>query len=162
YDNELSGQIITISAFIVMPMCITMITNTILNSMNCEKRTLLYFFFGAAAMLISIFSLTKFIGIYSYIVGLALSNLITAVLNLRLLKKKCPGINYVKYTLRGIGVTLVTCLFGWFLNGIISRYLSPFLQILVCAPLILAFTAGALYCLEMFTLHPLKRLVSKE
>lgn len=161
YDNRLCGEIITVSSFIVLPMCITMITNTVLNSMNCEKQTLLYFVFGAIAMLISVFALTKFIGVYSYCVGLALSYIIIAVMNLRLLKKKCPEINYLKYTMRGIGVTVAACLFGWFLNGIISRWLSPIAQIAICGPIIIAFTAGALYCLEMFTTRPLKKLVSK-
>ena len=89
YDNELCGEIVMISAFIMLPMCITMITNTVLNSMNCEKRTLIYFCIGAILMLASIAGLTKFLGIYSYIVGLALAQLVTAALNLRLLKKKC-------------------------------------------------------------------------
>ncbi len=70
YDNELCGEIVMISAFIMLPMCITMITNTVLNSMNCEKRTLIYFCIGAILMLASIAGLTKFLGIYSYIVGL--------------------------------------------------------------------------------------------
>lgn len=162
YGNELCGDIVTVSSFIILPMCISMITNTVLNSMNCEKRTLLYFCFGAAAMLISIVALTKFIGVYSYVVGLALSFIITAVLNLRLLKKKCRGINYLKYAIRGICVTAIACLFGWLLNGILSRYLSPVLQILACAPVLLAFTGGALYALEMFSMHPFKRLFSRE
>lgn len=161
YDNALCGEIITYSSFIVLPMCISMITNTVLNSMNKEKRTLLYFAFGAVAMLLAIVGLTKYIGVYSYVVGLAASFVITAVLNLRLLKKTCPQVSYMKYTLRSVGVTVAACLFGWLLNGILEKFLSPLLQILICAPLLLAFTAGALYCLEMLSVHPLKRLLSK-
>lgn len=162
YSNTLCGEIVRISSFLMLPMCISMMTNTVLNSMNCEKRTLLYFFFGALAMLASIVGLTHFIGIYSYIVGLALSYIITALCNLLLLKKKCSGINYKKYTFQSVCVIAAACLFGWLLNGIFEKFLSPFLQILVSAPLILAFTGGALYALEMFSIHPLKRLISKD
>ena len=161
YDNELCGEIVMISAFIMLPMCITMITNTVLNSMNCEKRTLIYFCIGAILMLASIAGLTKFLGIYSYIVGLALAQLVTAALNLRLLKKKCDGINYIKYTVRCILVSVVACTFGWLLNGILQRYVSEVFQILICAPLMLAFTGGILYAMEMFTLKPFKKLISK-
>ena len=161
YSNTLCGEIVRVSAFIMLPMCISMMTNTVLNSMNCEKRTLLYFFFGALAMLASIVGLTHFIGIYSYVVGLALSFIITALCNLRLLKKKCSGINYKKYTLQSVCIIAAACLFGWLLNGIFERFLSPFLQIIVSAPLILAFTCGALYALEMFSTHPLKRLFQR-
>ncbi len=162
YDSELCGRIVTISSVMMLPMCIGMITNTVLNSMNCEKRTLLYFCLGAAAMLVSVVVLTRYIGVYSYVLGLGLSFLISAVLNLRLLKKKCPDVNYLKYALRSIGVTVFACAFGWFLNGMISHWLSPVLQILVCAPVLLLFTAGALYALEMFSARPFKRLLSKD
>ena len=88
--------------------------------------------------------------------------LITAALNLRLLKKKCTGINYLKYTLHGIMVIIAACLFGWLLNGIISSYLAPIWQILICAPLILGFTLGALYCLEMVSSRPFKKLFARK
>ncbi len=162
YDSELCGEIVEISSFIIFPLCITMMTNTVLNSMNCEKRTLLYFFISAAAMLLCLCFLTRYMGVYAYILGLALSYIICAALNLRLLIKKCSGIKYSKYTLQSVAVIGLACLFGKLLNGILARYLSVFPQILICAPLILAFTAGALYCLEMFSAHPIKKLFAKD
>ncbi len=162
YDNELCGEIVQVSAIVILPTCITMISNTILNSMNCEKRTLIYFFIGAAAMIACILGLTKFLGVYSYVLGLALAQTICAALNLRLLRKNCRGVSYIKYTLRGIMVITAASLFGWLLHGIISKYCGSLLQIVICAPLILAFTAGTLYCLEMFTMRPFKKLISKK
>ncbi len=161
YSNRLSGEIVQNCSFILLPMCITMITTTILNSMNCERKTLLFYLLGAAVMLTSILTLTHFIGVYSYLIGLAASFLISGVLNLRLLKKLCPGIKFLKYTLHAIAVTGVSCVFGRLLDGIISCYVSTLWQIVICTPVCLAFTAAALYCLEMFTLRPLKRLISK-
>ncbi len=160
YSNGLCGEIVQRSAFLMLPMCVVMITNTVLNSMNCEKMTLVYFAAGAAAMLTCIVTLTGNMGVYSYVLGMALSNIITAILNLRLLKRKCRDIKCTKYMLQSIGVTAFACLFGTLLNNLLCN-LSSFLQILICAPLLLAFTAAALYCLNMFTLHPLKRMVSK-
>ncbi len=161
YSNELSGQIVHNCAFILLPMCIAMITTTILNSMNCEKKTLLYYFFGAAAMLISILAMTKFIGVYSYMLGLALSFIITGAFNLRLLKKQCPDIKYFKYLMHSLIVIISACVFGNLLDGIISRYLGTVWQMVICAPASVAFTAAFLYCLEMFTFKPLKKLISK-
>jgi len=161
YSNELSGEIVQNCAFILLPMCIAMITTTVLNSMNCEKRTLIYFMIGAAAMLISILTLTKFVGVYSYLIGLALSYLITSALNLRLLKKKCNGLKFFKYTLHCMFVVVLACTFGTLLDGIISRYVSTFWQIVILAPASVAFTGAFLYCLELFTLHPFKKLISK-
>lgn len=160
YSNGLCGEIVQRSAFLMLPLCVVMMTNTVLNSMNCEKKTLIYFAVGAAAMLICIVTLTGKMGVYSYVLGMALSNIITAVLNLWLLKRKCREIKCAKYMLQSVGVTAFVCLFGTLLNNLLSN-LSALLQIVICAPLLLAFTAAALFCLNMFTLHPLKRMVSK-
>ncbi|MDE7452979.1 MAG: oligosaccharide flippase family protein [Clostridia bacterium] len=161
YANEMSGEIVRNCSFILLPMCLAMITTTVLNSMNCEKRTLVYFIIGAVAMLVSILTLTKFVGVYSYLIGLALSYIICSVMNLRLLKKKCRDIKFVKYTLKSLGVILLTCAFGTLLDGIVSRFVAPIWQMVICVPACLLFTAAFLYCLKMFTFKPLKRLVSR-
>ncbi|MDE6597432.1 MAG: oligosaccharide flippase family protein [Clostridia bacterium] len=161
YSNQLSGEIVRNCSFILLPMCITMITTTVLNSMNREKRTLIYYFFGAAAMLISIVALTKFVGVYSYMIGLAASFIITGTLNLRLLKKQCEGIKFMRYLLRSLAVVAFTCAFGWLLDGIVSRYVAPIWQIVICAPACLLFSGAALFCLEMFTMRPFKKLISR-
>lgn len=161
YSNELSGEIVHRCAFILLPMCITMITTTVLNSMNCEKRTLIYFVLGAVSMLICIFTLTKFIGVYSYMIGLASSYVITGALNLNLLRKKCRGLKLIKYTLHSLIVLAASCMFGSFLNGVLENFIQPIGRLLICAPACLAFTTAFLYCLEMFTLTPFKKLISK-
>lgn len=162
YSSELCGEIVTISSFLVLPMCISMMTNTVLNSMNCEKKTLLYFCIGAAATLLCIGVLTPFIGVYSYVCGLGMSNIISAALNLRLLKKKCEGLNITRFIWKGIAVVAVSCLFGGLLSGVLKNFMPPFAQICVGGPLILLFTAGAAYLLKMFTFKPLKKIISRD
>lgn len=162
YSSDLCGEIVTISSFLVLPMCISMMTNTVLNSMNCEKNTLLYFSAGAAATLMCIGVLTQFIGIYSYVCGLGASNIISAALNLRLLKKKCGGVNIMKFIAKGAAVTAASCLFGGLLSGVLALSAPPLVQIVIGAPLILLFTAGAAYLMKMFTFKPIKRLISRD
>lgn len=162
YDSELCGEIVRISSFTVLPICITMMTNTVLNSMNCEKRTLLYFFIGAAVMLACIAALTPFMGVYSYVLGLALNNVITAVLNLMLLKRKCAEINCLKYALKGLLASGVCCIFGQLLIGIVALYLGPLWQILIGAPLLMAFSLGLQYCIGTFNFNPFKKLFKKQ
>ena len=162
YSSKMCGEIVTYSSFIILPMCISMMTNTVLNSMNCEKQTLIYFIIGAVATLVCIGALTPFIGVYSYMCGLACSSIISAVLNLRLLKKKCDGVNISKCIVKGSAVVLFACLFGWLLNGILKRFVPPVAQIAVCAPVLLLFTAAAAYLLKLFTFRPLKRLIARD
>lgn len=161
YSSDLCGEIVTYSSFIVLPMCISMMTNTVLNSMNCEKKTLLYFCIGSVVNLICIFGLTKFIGVYSYICGLAAANIITATLNLRLMRKKCDGANVNGYILKSAACIAASCLFGMLMRGVTESFASPFVQILICAPLLLFFTCAAAYLLKMYSFRPLKKLISK-
>ena len=161
YSNELSGQIVQRCSFILIPMCVTMISTTVLNSMNREKRTLIHFLIGATAMIVSILTLTKFVGVYSYMIGLALNYVITGILNLILLKKVCGKLKYVKYTLHALLVTISSCVFGMLLDGIISHYVHVFWQIVICSCACVLFSFVFLFCLEMFTFHPVKKLLSK-
>ena len=161
YSNEMSGQIVQRCSFILIPMCVTMISTTVLNSMNKERKTLITFLIGAAAMLICIFTLTKFVGVYSYMIGLALNYVITGSLNLIMLRKLCGKLNYLKYTARALLVTISSCVFGILLDGIISIYVGVIWQIAICAVACVAFSLAFFFCLEMFTLHPVKKLISR-
>lgn len=161
YSNEMSGKIIQNCSFILFPMCITMISTTVLNSMNREKRTLIHFLIGAAVMILSIVVLTKYAGVYSYMIGLAANYMITGTLNLILLKKVCGNLKYIKYTFHALTGTVAACVFGILLDGIISQYVSALWQIVICSAASVGFCAAFLYCLEMFTLRPFKRLISK-
>ena len=162
YSNDLSGEVVRNCSVILFPMCIGMITTTILNSMNYEKRTLVYFCAGAALMLISIVVLTRYIGVYSYMVGLAANFLVTSVLNLAYLGKKCKGLKYGLYSLKCVGAAAAACVFGVLLDGIVSRYVADIWQMVICAPAVLLFTAAALYLMRTFTFKPLKKLIQRD
>jgi stage V sporulation protein B len=161
YSNELSGQVIKNFSFILLPMCLSMITTTLLNSMNYEVKTLVYFFIGALALLACILLLTAKIGIMSYMVGLSLNFVITAALNLKLLKANCPDVKCGKYTIICMVVCLAACLFGYFLQGILLFCLPIFWRLFVGAIAILLFTFATFYALEMFSVHPIKKLFAK-
>ncbi len=162
FDNELSGNVISVFSFMMLPMCLSMITTTMLNSMNFEVRTLIYFFFGAAAMLACIFAFTSTLGINAYVVGLTLSFIITAALNLRLLKKQCPGINYLGYTVKSFSICLFACLFGKLVMNLFSPVGSPFIRIIAVGAAVSLFAVAAFYGMEMFTAKPLKKLFAKK
>ena len=154
FSEELSGEIVQNCCFILLPMCLSMITNTVLNSMNRERATLIYYFFGAAAMLACIAALTPVCGVYSFVIGLGASFVISAALNLRLLKKLCKGIKYRAYALKGIFACALCCLFGRLLMGILDNYMPLIWQIVVCGIILAAFTAMAFRLADMYTFAP--------
>lgn len=161
YANELCGKILRISSIITLPMCITMMSNTLLNSMNCEKRTLAYFAVSAVVMLLCVVFLTKYLNVYSYVLGLGLSYLICATLNLRLLKKKCPDVKFLKYILQSLGVIAVSSIFGVFIHGVFERFLPSFWLMVVASGFVILFMLGAMACLDMVSITPLKKLFNR-
>lgn len=161
YASELSGQVIRRFSFMMLPMCISMITTTILNSMHYEVRTLIYFFIGAIVMLASIFAFTAFIGINAYMVGLTLSFVVTAALNLNLLRKNCQGVNYFGYLLKSLVICAVSCLFGQLVFNLLNGVVPQVVRIILCGVLVSAFAIFAFYGLEMLSAKPLKRLFSR-
>ena len=90
FSNTQAGEMIIKSCPLLLPMSLTMISTSILNSMGFEKQTFLFYFVGAAALLLSILILPAFLGVYAYIVGLGLSFFLTALCNLVFLNKQCP------------------------------------------------------------------------
>ncbi len=89
FSNALAGKIIVKSSPLLIPMSLTMISTGMLNSMGFEKQTLLYYFIGAAAMLLCILLLPPFCGVYAYVIGMGLSFILNAVCNLTFLNKQC-------------------------------------------------------------------------
>jgi stage V sporulation protein B len=141
YSNVLSGQIISRCAILLLPLCLSQISTTILNSLNCEKQTLLFYFPATTAMLLCTIFLTKFLGIYAYMLGLLLSFTITTVCNLALLHKKCPSLSLMPTLLQSLILTLVATLFGVFLSSILALFLPLLVQIVLGALLTILFTA---------------------
>ncbi|MDE7087685.1 MAG: polysaccharide biosynthesis C-terminal domain-containing protein, partial [Clostridia bacterium] len=161
YASELSGAVIKRFAFMMLPMCIAMITTTILNSMNFEVKTLIYFFIGAIAMIGIIFGFTHLLGINAYMVGLTTSFIITAALNLRLLKKTCTDINYFGFLLRSIILCTVSCIFGHLFCNLFKSLVAPIWRIVICGGAVAAFVLVAFYAMEMLSARPLKKLFKK-
>lgn len=161
YANELSGEMIACYAFMMLPMCLSIITTTILNSLNFEIKTLIYFFCGALGMLACIFLLTPKFGIHGYMAGLAASLIITAALNLRLLKRACPDVKFARYAALCAGICVAACAFGKLLYGLIGGYLPTFFKIAVCGGAASAFALCAFYGMEMISSRPIKKLFKK-
>ena len=88
FSNPTAGKMLQKSCLILLPMSLTMISTSMLNSMGFEKQTFFFFFFGAAALLICILTLPSLCGAYAYLVGLGVSYVVTAACNLFFLRKK--------------------------------------------------------------------------
>lgn len=81
YSNERSGELLIYSSTIMIPMSLSHMASSILNTLGKEVHTLRHYLVGAGLMMLSIWFLPPLLGIYSMIFGFFLSFSVTAVLN---------------------------------------------------------------------------------
>ena len=122
FSNAEAGKIIMASSPILLPMCLTMISTSMLNSLGFEKHTFLFYFIGAAGMLLCVLFLPATMGAYAYPMGLGVSFLLTGVCNLTLLFKKCNIFQ------KGQGQVCVQALFSPLLSIIPFALFGQFLS----------------------------------
>lgn len=165
FSNALAGEIIEKSCIILLPMSITMISTGMLNSMGFERKTLLFFFVGAAVMLLCILFLPAFCGIYAYVIGLGSNFFINAVCNLVLLIKSTPifkkerGHVRVQPILWCTSNALLLALIGKNISTLYKFFFGEILSIILCAV-----TLGILTLISYGILNilPLKHLKNRQ
>ena len=154
YDNYNAGLYIQRACIIMLPMSISLITTSMLNSLNLERKTLKYYLIGALFLVLSIYFLPKIIGVYSLVVGLIISYFLTSVFNLKLIKRTCkrpPEFSF--YIAVSTALIVPSALFGYLLKGIIIRFLPLSLTVLIVS----ALTTIFIYLLfKIFNLFNLK------
>lgn len=111
FSEPLAGEYIRKGSPILLPMSLTMISTGMLNSMGFERQTFVYYFVGAAAMLLCILLLPAVCGAGAYVIGLIVSYILTAACNLVFLGKKCKGLyrGLLKSSLRPLLRVLIAC-----------------------------------------------------
>lgn len=88
YDNIMSGTLLQSASWVLIPMGLTNISSALLNSLGLEKKSFVYFLIGSVFMFIALWFLPSFIGINAFVWGMGINYTISAILNIRLLKKK--------------------------------------------------------------------------
>jgi stage V sporulation protein B len=150
YDNALSGRIISYYCFILLPMSITMMTTTILNSLHQERRTLAYYLIGAVVMIATILLLIKYLAADAYMVGLLLSFVVTAALNLSQLSKKFPNTKIYSRIAKYAACIMFACIFSKLFMRLLPTQLGYIAKIILCSLPTLAFTFACMYCLGLY------------
>ncbi len=163
YSNATSGKLIAYCSFVLVPMSITMISTSLLNSMNCERYTLVFFLCSSGAMLLCVWLLPKYLGSGALLVGMACDFTISAVCALALLRKKTGKLRSKTYFLRLILASAPVSLIGYFARKFFVIYLS-YIPALALTMLVLAIAEivlfSALKLLDLRTL--LNRFISKK
>ncbi|MBE5743209.1 MAG: hypothetical protein E7358_00635 [Clostridiales bacterium] len=152
YHNQTAGIYVQRASIIMLPMSVTMITTSMLNSLNLERKTLLYYLVGASFLLLSIYFLPKYLGIYSLIIGLLLSYLTTSICNLILIKKTCnkkPKLSL--FLIASVLIVIPSGLISYLLKGILLPFLPLGLTVLFCSVLAMLFSYALFSLFNLFS-----------
>ena len=129
FHNEKAGYYLMLSAIVMLPICLSQITSSILNSLGLEMKSLINYAIGAILLFLSIFFLPKWIGAVSLIVGLGSLYFVTTILNLVMLhKRNLLSFTYVKNILLLLVVSIPCILFTKWFYQILSHYMSLFIS----------------------------------
>ncbi|MBQ8884827.1 MAG: oligosaccharide flippase family protein [Clostridia bacterium] len=160
YSNDEAGVMIERCSFMLLPMSLTMITTGVLNSLGFEKQTLLYYFVSAALMILAVFLLPQYIGIYAFPVGLALSFIACALLNLAYLCKKIR-LSKAVFTrcLISVLLTLPITFIGKLIALPLTKFFSPFPAITLIGLAMMLITFVFYFFCHILSTKPLKKLL---
>ncbi len=131
FDNAQSGTLLSQAAWIIIPLCLTNITSSILNAMGYELKSFKNYIVGAILMLACIWFLPKYIGINSLIWAMGLCFLTSSILNLIMIQKYVCKINLKKFTFKLLLVSIPSLAFVSFLSGIFNNLLPLFFNLLI-------------------------------
>ena len=137
------GKYLSASSFLMIFMCLSNLSTSMLNSIGLEHKTLGYFVIGGVLMLASVWCLPKFVGIFALLIGFAFVYVLTSILNLRLLDKNCKlKPQYLSHLLRVIATIFPTCLFGIMLEKLLLPILGTFFTFVSCVIMIAIFNCA--------------------
>ena len=87
FNNTTSGYLLARASFVMVPMGLSNITQSILNSIDMEFKSFKNYIFGSICLIASIFFLPKYLGVNALIVGLGSSICVSSILNLKMITK---------------------------------------------------------------------------
>ncbi len=157
FDSYECGNFLSSSAFLMVFMGISSVSTSILNSVGAENETLLVNALGGALMLLSVWLLPEHVGINALLVGLSFTYVLTALVNLFLIKRKCSlKPSYFRSLFKSCIAILPSILLGVMLKRIILPYLGVLFTLLACGIILSAFTLLSYACFGLLDVSIIK------
>ena len=150
FSDAESGKLIAYSAFILIPMSISMITTSMLNSIGCEKQTLCFFLAGSAVMLLSVWFLPKYLGSGALVLGMALDYLLVSVCSLILLRKRTGKLGSGKYCFKLILAAVPVAAAGYGLKYLLMPVMSYVPATVIILIVMFGLEALLMWALKLF------------
>ena len=155
--EEYAGHYLVRSAWVMIPMSMSQITNTILNSMGAETKAMKHYIIGSVFLFLAIWFLPETMGVNSLIVGLGICMTIASVLNLILISR-LTGVstNIIKPMLIFTAMSIPAILTGAFVYGFMNRFFGNFFAIGIGGGVAILILLTLAYMFNMIDLKEIK------
>jgi len=157
--NEIdAGGFLMQSAWIMIPISLSQITNTILNSMGAETKAMKNYIWGSVFLFAAIWFLPQHIGVLALVVGLGVCMTIASVLNLILISK-LTGVNtnIINSMIVYVAFTIPAMLAGGFVYGITRNFMGNFLATGFGGGISVVILVSLAYMFNMIDLKSIRR-----
>lgn len=132
YDNVQSGTLLASSAWIMLPLGLTNLTSSILNSLGLEGKSLKNYILGTILMLLSIWFLPKYVGIKAIVYGMGTCMTLASILNIRMIARHThSGLKVTKPLLIMLGISLPVAAIVSFITNILNNFLPLFFNLAI-------------------------------
>lgn len=132
YDNLQSGVMLQQAAWVMLPLGLTNITSSLLNSLGYEVRSMRNYVLGAILLVLSIWFLPKIMGINALIWGFGLCFVTTALLNIKMIKKIINAeLNLSKYLIYSILFIIPSASITSMLSNVLANFLPTFFNLAI-------------------------------
>ena len=130
FNNEQAGIYLVQSAWIMIPLSLSLITNAILNSLGLETRAMAHYVIGSFFLLLAVWFLPQFIGVGALIVGIGICTSIASVLNLGMIARHTNAdIGFGGMIFKFILISIPAILSGHFLFNLVDSGLPLILSL---------------------------------
>ena len=142
FDNITAGTYLKDACWLIIPMGVSQITTSILNSLNLEVKTFKYYLYSCVILFLSILILPKYVGIYALLYGMGLSTLLIAVLNIIKINKTIGASKtYLGIILKLIIITIPTVFFTKWIYNLSVLFFPRIVSLILCGGIsVIAFT----------------------
>ena len=168
FNSHECGEFLTVASFLVVFIGLTNITTSILNSLGSENSVLFFYMISGVFMILCVWFLPKYLGIYSLVIGYLFTYGLTGVLNLILIyKKSIKKPKVLSALLYSIVFTIPTSIIGFMVEkiaiGILGNFFTVILtSILMCAFMLALYIGFNLIDLKTFKIFNRKHKKRKE
>lgn len=132
FDNAQCGILLEKSAWVIIPICLTNISSSILNAVGLEIKSFRNYIVGGIFMLLGIWILPIYVGIDALIYSMGICFTFSAILNIKMIQKKvCPSLSIKKYFVYFVCFSVPTLAITSFLVGIFSNFFSTFFTLAI-------------------------------